>query len=87
MCNGNFLGIGADDCYTALVVDASPRFGILITNGEFVSFHGPDPTMVAVSPSNSGSVRFVNSAFWGPCNQIARIEKAAPPFKSRAATW
>jgi hypothetical protein len=73
MCNGNFLGLGADDCYTAVVVDGSPRFGILITNGEFVSFHGPDPTMVAISPSNSGSVRFVNCAFWGPCNQIARI--------------
>jgi hypothetical protein len=73
MCNGNFLGLGADDCYTAVVVDSSPRFGILITNGEFVSFHGPDPTMVTVSPTNSGTVRFVNCAFWGPCNQIARI--------------
>ena len=73
MCNGNFLGLGADDCFTAVVVDASPRFGILITNGEFVSFHGPDPTMVAVSQTNAGSVRFVNCAFWGPCNQIARI--------------
>jgi hypothetical protein len=73
MCNGNFLGIGADDCYTAVTVDASPRFGILITNGEFVSFRGPDPTMVAVGGSNAGSVRFVNCAFWGPCNQIARI--------------
>jgi hypothetical protein len=73
MCNGNFLGLGADDCYTAVLVDASPRFGILITNGEFVSFHGPDPTMVVVSPANSGAVWFVNCAFWGPCNQIARI--------------
>ena len=73
MCNGNFLGLGADDCYTAVMVDASPRFGILITNGEFVSFHGPDPTMVAVGERNSGSVRFSNCAFWGPCNQIARI--------------
>jgi hypothetical protein len=73
MCNGNFLGLGADDCYTAVVVDASPGFGILITNGEFVSFHGPDPTMVAISQTNAGSVRFVNCAFWGPCNQIARI--------------
>ncbi len=73
MCNGNFLGLGADDCYTAVQVDASPRFGILITNGEFVSFHGPDPTMVAVGQANSGSVRFANCAFWGPCNQIARI--------------
>ena len=73
MCNGNFLGLGADDCFKAVVVDASPRFGILITNGEFVSFHGPDPTMVHVGEANSGSVRFVNCAFWGPCNQIARI--------------
>jgi hypothetical protein len=73
MCNGNFSGIGADVCYTALQVDASPRFGILITNGEFVALEGPDPTMVVVSPANSGSVRFVNCAFWGPCNQIARI--------------
>jgi Pectate lyase superfamily protein len=73
MCNGNFLGIGADVCYTSVVVDASPRYGILITNGEFVSLEGPDPTMVAVSKFNSGSVRFVNCAFWGACNQIARI--------------
>ena len=29
--------------------------------------------MVVVSPANSGAVRFVNCAFWGPCNQIASI--------------
>ncbi len=42
-------------------------------NGEFVSFHGPDPTMVEVAATHTGSVRFVSSAFWGPCNQIARL--------------
>jgi hypothetical protein len=73
VCNGNFLGIGADDCYTAVVVDQSAPFGLLITNGEFVSFHGPDPTMVEVAATHTGAVRFVNCAFWGPCNQIARI--------------
>jgi hypothetical protein len=73
VCNGNFLGIGADDCYTALLVENSAPMGLLISNGEFVSFHGPDPTMVRVEKSNSGSVRFVNCAFWGPCNQIAKI--------------
>lgn len=72
-CNGNFLGIGADDCFTAVVVEESTRMALLISNGEFVSFHGPDPTMVDVKASNTGSVRFVNCAFWGPCNQIARI--------------
>jgi hypothetical protein len=73
LCNGNFLGIGADDCFTALVVEDSARMALLISNGEFVSFHGPDPTMVEVAVSNTGSVRFVNCAFWGPCNRIARI--------------
>ncbi len=73
VCNGNFLGIGADDCYTAVVVEQSAPFGLLITNGEFVSFHGPDPTMVEVKATHTGSTRFVNCAFWGPCNQIAKI--------------
>jgi len=72
-CNGNFLGIGADDCNVAVLVDAAAPFGLLISNGEFTSFHGPDPTMVSVGTNNIGSVRFVNCAFWGPCNQIAKI--------------
>lgn len=74
LCNGNFLGIGADDCFTAVVVENCAPFALLISNGEFVSFHGPDPTMVRVGSNNTGSVRFVNCAFWGPCNQIAKIE-------------
>mgnify|MGYP005837550199 CR=1 FL=1 len=73
VCNGNFLGLGADDCQTALVVDACAPYGLLITNGEFVSFHGPDPTMIEVKETNTGSVRFVNCAFWGPCHQIAKV--------------
>ena len=56
-----------------MLVEQSAPFGLLITNGEFVSFHGPDPTMVEATKTHSGSVRFVNCAFWGPCNQIAKI--------------
>ncbi len=73
VCNGNFLGIGADDCYTALVVEQCAPYGLLITNGEFVSFHGPDPTMIEIAKTNTGSIRFSNCAFWGPCNQIAKL--------------
>lgn len=73
VCNGNFLGLGADDCFTSLVVEDCAPMALLISNGEFVSFHGPDPTMVEVKPTNTGSVRFVNCAFWGPCNQIAKL--------------
>jgi len=72
-CNGNFLGIGADDCNRAVYVEQSAQYALLITNGEFTSFRGSDPTMVEVGPAHHGVVRFCNSAFWGPCNQIARI--------------
>ncbi len=72
--NGNFLGIGADDCYTALQVEESAPMGILITNGEFVSFHGPDPTMVRIEKSHTGTIRFSNCAFWGPAHQNAIID-------------
>ena len=72
--NGNFLGIGADDCYTAVLIEETAPMGILITNGEFVSFHGPDPTMIRVEESHTGTVRFVNCAFWGPSNRNAVVD-------------
>lgn len=74
VCNGNFLGIGADDCLVAVLVEQTAPMGILITNGEFVSFRGPEPTKVRVEASHSGTVRFVNCAFWGPNKQIAVID-------------
>jgi hypothetical protein len=73
-CNGNFLGIGADDCNRAILVEQAAEFGLLITNAEFTSFHGDDPTMIEVAAANVGVVRLSNSAFWGPCNQIAKID-------------
>lgn len=73
VCNGNFLGIGADDCNVAVEVEDSAPFGLLISNGEFTSFHGTNPTMVRVGSSHAGTVRLVNCAFWGPCRQIASI--------------
>jgi hypothetical protein len=73
-CNGNFLGIGADDCNRAILVEQAAPYGLLIANGEFTSFHGNDPTMVEVRATNKGVVRISNSAFWGPCNQIAKID-------------
>jgi hypothetical protein len=72
-CNGNFLGIGADDCNNAVKVEQAAAFGLLITNGEFTSFNGENPTQVVVSAANSGVVRFSNCAFWGPCDSIANI--------------
>jgi len=82
-CNGNFLGIGADMAVNASVlVDSADAWGLLITNGEFTAFLDPgfgtksdaDSTQIVVSASNTGAVRIVNTAFWGPSHRVARIE-------------
>lgn len=74
-CNGNFVGIGADGCDIAILVEQTAMFGVLISNGEFVSIYGDDPTMLVVNKTNTGNVRIVNSAFWGhKCAQIAKID-------------
>ncbi|HZZ44982.1 MAG TPA: glycosyl hydrolase family 28-related protein [Tepidisphaeraceae bacterium] len=78
--NGNFLGIGADNCYTSVQVDECAFTALLITNGEFTAFKGPNPTMVRVSEKNRGTVRFVNCAFWGPCHQIAQVAGGTTGF-------
>jgi len=81
-CNGNFLGIGMDLAFNASVqVDGAQPYGILITNGEFTAFNeasrcpacNGSPTQVVVGSANTGPVRFVNSAFWGPADHIAVV--------------
>jgi hypothetical protein len=74
MCNGNFLGIGADACNQSIVVEQCAAYGLLITNGEFVADKHEDPTQVVIHASNTGVVQFSNSAFWGRCNQVAKID-------------
>ena len=80
-CNGNFVGIGADESHNASVlVESSDPWGILIANGEFTAFSqsgfGPsygNHTQIIVAASNKGAVRIINSAFWGPSVKNADI--------------
>lgn len=71
--NGNLLGLGADACNIAVLVEASQPPGLLFTNGEFVSLSGDRPTEVVVRESHAGVVQFSNCSYWGPAHQIARI--------------
>jgi len=83
--NGNFVGIGADCCTNvSVLVDASQKMGLLITNGEFTAFNnkgscGPNsksvPVAVKVGKDNTGNVNFVNTAFW-VCIYMAYIHAA-----------
>jgi len=74
VCNGNFVGIGADACGASVLVDNCAAYGLLITNGEFVALYGDSPTQIVVGPEHSGSVQFNNCSFWGPSRQCARVE-------------
>jgi hypothetical protein len=72
--NGQFSGIGADATQIAVLVEAIQPQGLLITNGEFDSHHIGASTQVVIAPHSSGSVRFVNSAFWGPTEHNAVLQ-------------
>ena len=80
-CNGNFVGIGADESHNASVlVESADPWGLLIVNAEFTAFSqsgfGPaygNHTQVIVGPNNKGAVRISNSAFWGPSIKNADI--------------
>jgi len=89
-CNGNFVGIGADESHNASVlVESADPWGILIENAEFTAFSqagfGPaygNHTQVIVAASNAGAVRFVSSAFWGPSIKNADIAGGSVGFES-----
>ena len=70
-CNGQFSGIGADACETAVVVESIQPQGLLITNGEFNSHRVGRAMQVIVEKGANGNVRFVNCGFWGPVEHNA----------------
>ncbi len=65
--NGNFLGIGADCCTRAVLVDSIQPWGVLITNGEFVGrWQSQDSVTIEMGPQARGKVSLANCSFWGP---------------------
>ncbi len=70
-CNGSFLGIGADCCRRAVLVEDLQPFGILITNGEFVGrWESKDSAGIEILPdAGPGKVSLNNCAFWGPLDR------------------
>lgn len=74
MCNGHFTGNGADECQTAVQVDAMQPMGLLFTGGQFVCLHGDEQIGLKVGPEVAGNVRLVNCNFWGTFDHIAVSE-------------
>jgi len=83
--NGNFLGLGADSCERAVLVEQAQPPGLLITNGEFVGRWGSQQAVcVEVGPEVEGVVSLSNCSFWGPIDRCVWMRSANGQFTASA---
>lgn len=86
--NGNFLGIGADSCRRAVLIEQAQPPGLLITNGEFVGRWGStDSVCIEVSPKMTGKVSLVNCSFWGPIDRCIWMRGAGGQITASACNF
>jgi hypothetical protein len=83
--NGNFLGLGADSCRRAVLVEQAQPPGLLITNGEFVGrWSSTDSVCIEVGPQVEGKVSLVNCSFWGPIDRCIWMRSPFGQFTASA---
>ena len=83
--NGNFLGLGADSCQRAVVVEQAQPPGLLISNGEFVGrWSSTDAVCLDIGPKVQGKVSLVNCSFWGPIDRCVWMQSRAGQFTASA---
>jgi len=83
--NGNFLGLGADSCQRAVVVEQAQPPGLLISNGEFVGrWSSTDAVCLEIGPQTGGKVSLVNCSFWGPIDRCVWMKSGTGQFTASA---
>jgi hypothetical protein len=86
--NGNFVGLGADSCQRAVVVDQAQPPGLLISNGEFVGRWGStNAVCLEIGPEVEGKVSLVNCSFWGPIDHCVWMRSKAGQFTASACNF
>jgi hypothetical protein len=86
--NGNFLGLGADSCERAVVVEQAQPPGLLISNGEFVGRWGSTNSVcLEIASRAEGKVSLVNCAFWGPIDRCVWMRSPAGQFTASACNF
>ncbi len=81
--NGNFLGLGADSCERAVLVEQAQPPGLLITNGEFVGRWGSQEAVcLEIGPDVQGLVSLSNCSFWGPIDRCVWMRSPAGQFSA-----
>lgn len=87
-CNGNFLGLGADSCQRAVVVEQAQAPGLLISNGEFVGrWTSTNSVCFEVAPGAQGKVSLVNCSFWGPIDRCVWMRSPTAQFTASACNF
>ena len=83
--NGNFLGLGADSCRRAVLVEQVQAPGLLITNGEFVGrWSSDDSVCIEIAENCRGKVSLVNCSFWGPIDTCVQKKNPDAPLTASA---
>jgi hypothetical protein len=86
--NGNFVGLGADSCQRAVVVEQAQPPGLLISNGEFVGRWGStNAVCLEVAPGAEGKVSLVNCSFWGPIDRCVWMRSPVGQFTASACNF
>jgi len=87
-CNGNFLGIGADCCRRAILVEQAQDPGLLITNGELVGrWESFDSVCLEIAESARGKVSLNNCSFWGPIDRCVWLRSPRCQFTANACNF
>ena len=82
--NGNFLGLGADSCRRAVLVEQAQPPGLLITNGEFVGrWSSTDSVCIEIGPQVEGKVSLTNCSFWGPIDRCIWMRSPVRPVRGQ----
>lgn len=86
--NGNFLGIGADCCERAVLVEQCQPPGLLITNGEFVGrWSSQNAITLEVAEKTQGKVSLSNCSFWGPIDTCVVMRAPKAQFTANACNF
>jgi hypothetical protein len=86
--NGNFLGLGADSCQRAVLVEQAQPPGLLISNGEFVGRWGSrDSITLEIGEKVKGKVSLVNCSFWGPIERDVWMRSPEGQFTASACNF
>lgn len=88
VCNGNFLGIGADCCIRPIMVENASSFGLLITNGEFVGRWGSDDSVgIEIGEKCEGNISLNNCTFWGPIEKCVWMRGDKAQFTASSCNF